>query len=39
MIRVRAAGGLELGEVEATAGQAVADREPKSQEANQNAQA
>jgi len=39
VVRVRADGGLSLGQVEATAAKRVADREPKSQESNQNAQA
>ena len=39
VVRVRADGGLSLGEVEATAAKRVADREPKAQESNQSAQA
>jgi len=39
VIRVRADRGATLTEVEATAARRVADREPKSQESNQNAQA
>ncbi len=39
VVRVRAAGGLGLGDVEATAAKRIADREPKAQESNQNAQA
>ena len=39
VIRIRAGGGLKLAEVEAIAAKRVADREPKAQESNQNAQA
>ena len=39
VIRIRAAGGLDLNAVETTPAKRVADREPKAQEANQNAQA
>ena len=39
VIRVRAAGGLDLGSVETTPAKRVADREPKAQEGNQSAQA
>jgi hypothetical protein len=39
VVRVRADGGLSLGDVEATAAKRIADREPKSQESNQNAPA
>jgi len=38
VIRIRAAGGLDLAAVEAVPAKRVADREPKAQEANQNAQ-
>jgi len=37
VVRVRADGGLSLGDVESTPAKRIADREPKSQEANQNA--
>ncbi len=39
IVRVRADRGLSLAQVEAVAAKRVADREPKAQEANQNAQA
>ena len=39
VVRIRAAGGSSLSAVEATAAKRVADREPKAQEANQNAKA
>jgi hypothetical protein len=39
VVRVRADGGLSLGQIEGTAAKRIADREPKSQESNQNAQA
>ena len=39
VVRVRADGGVSLGEVEATAAKRIADREPKAQESNQSAQA
>jgi hypothetical protein len=39
VVRVRADGGLSLAAVEATAAKRVADREPRGQESNQNAQA
>jgi hypothetical protein len=39
VVRVRADGGSSLSQVEATAARRIADREPKAQESNQNAQA
>jgi len=39
VIRIRAAGGLDLAAVEAIAAKRVADREPKAQESSQDAQA
>lgn len=39
VIRIRAVAGLDLAQVEAIAAKRVADREPKTQESNQNAQA
>jgi hypothetical protein len=39
VIRIRAAAGLGLGDVEAIAARRIADREPKAQESNQNAHA
>jgi hypothetical protein len=39
VIRIRAVAGLDLAHVEAIAAKRVADREPKTQESNQNAQA
>jgi hypothetical protein len=38
VVRIRANGGLSLGNVESTPAKRIADREPKAQEENQNAQ-